>query len=80
MKQMPTQDELYNFYRYMEMFYHPDCDPVFEFKGLTMEDIAKATADYINSLTEDQELIGDSIDREHVAQILCADYGYSYPD
>ena len=76
---MPTQDELFNFYRYMEMFYHPDCEPVYEFKGLTSEDIQKATSDYINNLTEHQEFIGDTIDREGVARILCEDYGYSYP-
>lgn len=74
-----TQEELDGFHNYMAMFYHPDHNPVYEFKGLTMADIASATDDYINNLTEHQEFIGDSIDREGVARVLCEDYGYSYP-
>ena len=72
-----TKQDLKVFYEYVASFYMPGCHPIYPFKGLTMEDIIKATTQHINDCITPFE--GDSVDREAIAQILCQDYGYSYP-
>ena len=65
------------FANYVASFYHPDCDPVYCFDGLTMESIYEAIDLMLGDYTG--ELIGDSVDREAVANILTTQLGYEYP-
>ena len=67
-----------DFAEYVASFYHPDYEPVYEFKGLTMELIYDAIDIMLGDY--DGELIGDSVDREHVASILVHQMGFSYPN
>ena len=73
-----TKADLKVFHNYVASFYMPGRNPIYPFEGLTMVDIIKATADHINDCITPFE--GDSVDREAVAQILCQDYGYNYPE
>ena len=69
-----TKDQ---FAHYCGSFYHPAMDPIYSFKGLTMNDIYRAIDIMLDDYTG--ELIGDSVDREHVASILTTQFGYEYP-
>jgi hypothetical protein len=75
---MTTVDKITDFHNYVASFYMPGRDPVYPFEDLTLVDIIAATQQHLDTTTIPFE--GDSIDREAVAQILCDDFGYSYPE
>ena len=65
------------FIKYVLSFYHPSYDAIYPFDGLTVDDVREAVDFHINHGR--CEFAADSFDREQVAQILCNDFGYSYP-
>lgn len=60
--------ELKHFYSYVWSFYGGN-DPLYPIKGLTKEMIIKATSIYLND-PRNTWCDGDSIDREHVRDII----------
>ncbi len=66
--------ELLTFIDYVHSFYGKD--GVYDF-GATKEDITLATAVYLRNLGK-QDFAADSIDREHVREVLLNEFSYNW--
>ena len=62
-------DYVFSFYGTTEQAIYP--------MGATKEHISQATAVYLHM--DDTDFVGDSCDREHVRDLLCSMFGYSFP-